>query len=696
MSNQTKAPINVLLVDEGQFQATFEKAPLGIGLIDRHGRLFSINPALRAMLGEDPGPDATLADYVHADDRQRFVDLTCLLLSGAHADRSLEARFVPRSGFFSCGRINVSLVRSDDQQPRFAVCMIEDITGRKAGEDQSRLAAKVLEATSEGIFVTDIGLHIIHVNPSFSRLTGFDAADVLGHKPSVLASGRHGPEFYATMWKAIQKDGIWRGEIWDRKKSGDLFVIWLNISVVKNEHGAISHYFALFSDITSRKLSEERLNHLANHDVLTGLPNRALFLERLSRTLVRAQRNKLVFALLFLDLDQFKQINDNLGHIVGDTLLREVAERLSATVRRQDTVARLGGDEFVLIIEDINDFRDAATVAQKILGQFAPTFLLNGQPTRVSASVGISLFPGNGTDPATLLREADEAMYCAKKQGRASFRFASADLSEKAFERDTLRKALFQALDDEGLDIFYQPIVDLRTNRILSVEALLRWHHPTVGLMVPGQFLPLAIESGLMPSIGRWGLETAIRQLSLWRRNGHPDLRLCVNVNKYELHAADFVRQLHDILSKHGVPAASLDIEIPETIVTDNAPETVPIIKRLHEMQCRVALDDFGAGRTDFRALRQVPVDSLKIAPDFIRGLPGNHDEAKLVNAVIVVAHSLRITVVAKAVETCDQYTFLHQHHCDAAQGYLFSRPVPWHEFPPPVDVAALAEYSPG
>jgi diguanylate cyclase (GGDEF)-like protein/PAS domain S-box-containing protein len=679
---------------EGQFRAVFENAGLGIGLIDDRGHLFSANPALRAMLADDPTecPEATLYDYIHPDDRCAFVEMTDALLGGAREDLSLEVRFVPKAGFFAWGRVNVSLVRGADQRPQFAVGMVEDITGRKVMEDQLRLAAKVLEATSEGVFVTDAGLNIIHVNPSFSRLTGFDAADVLGNKPSVLSSGRHGPEFYANMWKSIGEEGFWRGEIWDRKKSGELFAIWLNISMVRNEHGETSHYFAVFSDITLRKLSEERLSHLANHDTLTGLPNRALFQERLGRALIRAERNKLVFALLFLDLDQFKQINDNLGHLIGDVLLREVGDRLSSTVRRQDTVARLGGDEFVLIIEDINDFRDAATVAQKILGQFTEPFLLNGQPTKISASVGISLYPGDGSAAETLLHQADEAMYCAKKQGRASFRFASTDLSERAFEREALRRALLRAVEEGGLEIHYQPIVDLTTNAIISVEALLRWRHPEIGLMVPGQFLPVAIDSGLMPAIGRWVLKSSVRQVARWRRDEHPDLRLCVNVSQKELHAKDFIHLMHDTLAEGGIPAGAVDVEIPESLAMDDVPATLRAIAQLHDLKCRVTLDDFGAGRTDFRALRQVPIDTLKIAPEFIRGLPGSGDEAKLVNAAIVVAHSLPITVIAKAVETSEQYTFLRQHHCDAAQGYLFSRPVPPDEFPPRLDFTALVE----
>lgn len=678
---------------EGQFRAVFENAGLGIGLIDRQGHLFSANPALRGMLADAPdqNPQATFYDYIHPDDRTRFIPLTEALLQGRHENLSAEVRFVPKAGFFAWGQAHVSLVRSADGHPQFAVGMVEDITRRKAMEEQLHLAAKVLEATSEGVFVTDADLQIVHVNPAFSLITGFTADDVLGQTPSILASGRHNPDFYASMWTSIHSEGAWGGEIWNRKKSGDLFAVWINISVVKNEQDETTHYFAVFSDITLRKESEERLNHQANHDVLTGLPNRALFQERLARAKIRAERNRLVFALLFLDLDQFKQINDNLGHLAGDTLLRSVATRLTGAVRRQDTVARLGGDEFVLIIEDISDFRDAATVAQKILGRFAEPFLLSDQPTRVSTSIGISLYPSDGMDAEMLLRQADEAMYCAKKQGRGSFRFAATDLSERAFERETLRAALHRTVEEGGLEIHYQPIIALDTGTIQSVEALLRWRHPEIGLMIPGQFLPLAVESGLMPRIGKWVLESALRQLVLWRSSGHPDLRLCINVGKSELHAENFAHLLRNCLAAHGVPADALDIELPVALVMDAAPATRDAISQLHEMACRIALDDFGAGRTDFRTLRQVPINTLKISPDFIRGLPASKDEAKLITAAIVVAHSLSISVVAKAVETSEQYDYLCRNHCDAAQGYLFSRPLPPAEFPPPLDLASLA-----
>lgn len=679
---------------EKHLRAAFENASVGIGMIDAKGELFSSNPAMRSLFAAaTSSPHAGFQDLIAAEDRGRALPrIRDLLVGGGPLALSMDVRFGAKGGEARWMRVNLASIREADGQPPFAVCMIEDISRRKATEDQLRLSAQVLEATTEGVFVTDAGLRIIHVNPAFCKLTGFAAADVLGQPPSVLSSDRHGPDFYAEMWKAIRNDGSWRGEIWNRTKSGELFAAWINISAVRNENGETTHYFAVFSDITDRKRSEERLNHLANHDALTGLPNRALFQERLGRALIRAERNRLVFALLFLDLDQFKQINDNLGHLAGDHLLKEVASRLSGTVRRQDTVARLGGDEFVLIIEDISDFRDAATVARKVLARFAEPFVLSDQPTRVSTSIGISLYPGDGNDVQTLLGQADEAMYCAKKQGRSSFRFAAADLSEKVFERETLQKGLSRAIEENGLEIHYQPIVSLEAGAVQSVEALLRWRHPEVGLMIPGQFLPLAVESGLMPAIGQWVLESSLRQLARWRSGDHPDLRLCLNVGKSELHTGNFPQKLGDCLAANRLPAGAVDIELPAALAMEAAPATCQAISQLHDMGCRVALDDFGAGQTDFRALRKIPIDILKISPDFVRGLPGSGEEAKLIDAAIVAAHSLSISVVAKAVETSEQYDFLRRHRCDAAQGYLFSRPLPPEEFPPPIDIASLAE----
>ncbi len=358
-----------------------------------------------------------------------------------------------------------------------------------------------------------------------------------------------------------------------------------------------------------------------------------------------------------------------------------MAERLNSTVRKVDTVARLAGDEFTLILTDINDFRDAATVAKKILRRFSEPFDLDGRPRKVTISIGISLYPTDGQDVPSLLQQADEAMYTAKKQGRDSFRFASADLSQQAFEREALESALRQAVVDGGLEVHYQPIIEVASGRITGAEALLRWRHPEIGLMVPGQFLPLAQHSGLMPAISQWVLKSAFDQGAAWRAAGHGDLRLCINVSASELKDPNFHGLVERLLQETGLPGSSVDFEIPASVGLEGKEPVIRAMEELHRLGCRIALDDFGTGRPDFASFRQLPVNVLKVSPEYIRDVASGGQEAKLVRAATEIAHSLHIEVVAKAVETTDQYDFLRQNQCDRAQGFFFSRPLPPGEF---------------
>ncbi len=669
---------------EAQLRAIFDNAAVGIALWSAEGRCLNCNSTFAEMLGHQVAEvvGRGWAELSHPDDLPSAQSACGDLHGGRIAQLDLETRFLTRAGEVVWVRINSSLADIAGHDGPVAVAMIEDVTEKKRLEDYQRLAAQVVDGTSEGVFITDADLRILHVNPAFTTLTGFEPAEVVGHKPSIMSSGRHGRDFYKRLWDELAAKGRWQGEIWNRRKTGELFAEWLSISMVRNARGDVTNYVAVFSDITSRKQNEERLNYQANHDPLTTLPNRSLFMERLSRALARAHRNHLLVAVLFLDLDGFKGINDTHGHLVGDLLLQAVAERLSSCVRQGDTVARLGGDEFTIILEDIADFRDAAVVAQKILKQFANPFMLEDHHLRVTTSIGVAVYPADGTDGLALLHSADEAMYRAKKQGKNAYQFHSEELNAQAFERMSLESALRLALERDEFRLYYQPIYDLASGRLISAEALLRWQHPEIGLVAPAHFLPLAEETGLILPIGRWAIEQACRQAAGWARQGCRDLKVAINLSRSQLFSFDIIGCLSAALADSGVDPALIQLEIPESSVMSGTPENEAVVRKLKALGVCIAIDDFGTGYSSFGNLRRLPVDILKIDQSFVRDITQDADDAKIVNAITAIAHSLRMTVVAEGVETAEQVEFLRKSRCDAVQGYYFTRPGPADEIP--------------
>lgn len=668
---------------EALFRTIIESTSLGVSLVDGDRINVKSNPAMQRMLGytSDELDGMAIADFIHPDDFAEGDRLLGELLAGEREDYQIDKRFRRKDGSVFWVRLSVSSLRDAGGRPEFAVGLIDDITERREMEERLRLAATVLENTIEGIFVCDAEQRIVHVNPAFTELTGFTSEDVIGRKPNVLSSGRHEKAFYERMWKQLRECGKWQGEIWNRRKSGELFAEWLNISVVRDDADSVRHYVAVFSDITSRKQTEERLNYQANHDPLTTLPNRTLFHERLTRALARSHRNRLPVALLFLDLDHFKEVNDGCGHLTGDKLLQEVGERLVSCTRQGDTVARMGGDEFTLILEDIADFRDAAVVAQKILRSLGAPFVIGDYRVGVTTSIGISLYPADGNDIQSLLRTADEAMYRAKKQGKNSYQFHSETLNAQAFERLALESSLVGALDGGQLRLYYQPIYDLSSGALVAAEALLRWHHPEVGVVLPAQFLSLADQTGLILPIGRWVLNAACAQIRQWHRRGHPDLRLTVNISEHQLRHGEAVAAVRAALADSGLAPECLDLDLPESAVMGRSREHQGTLEELKGLGVRISVDDFGTGYSSFGYLRRLPIDTLKIDQSFVRDIMTDSDDAKIITAITAIAHSLRLSVVAEGVETSEQLAFLRKHRCDRAQGFLFSRPVPPEEF---------------
>jgi len=685
---------------ETRFRALFMNAGAGVILVDRNGAFLHCNPAFCAMVGRTEAElqALTIGEITHPEDRARVEDLYRKIIDGEIDSYDTTKRYLHRDGSVRWVRLTVTAM-SDTADPAVchAVAVVEDVTETRRLEDHMRLATTVFENTGEGLFVTDANRRIIHVNPAFSVLTGYQPQDVLGRSPRVLSSGRHPPEFYLQMLESLKRTGKWQGEIWNRRKNGEMFAVWLNIAEVHDESGRTTNFVSVFSDITARKEDEERLSYQANHDPLTRLPNRTLFQERLSRALTRATRSRGMVALLFIDLDFFKQVNDTLGHLAGDLLLQQVAERLAACVRQGDTVARLAGDEFTVILEDLTEARDSAVVAHKILSLLAQPFDLAGQRAQISSSIGVALYPADADDAATLVKLADAAMYGAKRQGRNGCRFHSETINAQAFHRLALEGSLRRAVERQEFDLHFQPLFTARGGSVAAVEALLRWQHPDLGTMPPAQFLALAEESGLSEAIGREVLRQACRQAKSWLDLGIAPGRVCVNLSPRQIRSAEIVTVVAQILAETGLPAAMLELDLPEQCVTDRGHNVDALLTRLKALGVKIALDEFGSGYSSFSALRHLPADRLKISRSFILDAVAGHENAEVLTAIVAVARGLHMEVVAAGIETPAHWAAMIRYECELVQGFLFAPPMPAeqmtaflrHPVPPPLLVAA-------
>ncbi len=665
---------------EARFRAVFANAGIGVVVVDPAGALMDVNRAFATMVGYAVHElkTMTLVGLTHPEDQARSEAAMARINDGDSDSYQMLKRYLAKDGRVVWARLTVTAVRDEDSGGvEFTVAVVEDVTERKRLEDHMRLAVTVFENTGDGLFITDAARRIIHVNRAFTDITGYLPEEALGQTPKVLSSGRHGADFYARMWHALETTGRWQGEIWDRRKSGEMFAGWQSIAAVRGDDGEVANYVAVLSDITSRKQVEERLSYAANHDPLTRLPNRTLFHERLSRALARAHRNRDVVALLFVDLDHFKQVNDTLGHLAGDLLLQKVAERIGNSIRQGDTVARLSGDEFTVILEDIQDPRDAAIVAHKILRTLADPFELGpGQTASISSSIGVAVYPVDAGDTQTLIKLADNAMYRAKRLGRNGCQFHSETVNAQAFERMVLEDTLRGALERGEFSLHYQPVFDAHTGAVAAVEALLRWRHPEVGMVVPSQFLALAEETGLVLPIGRWVLETACRQVKAWHDMGFRDLVLDVNLSTRQLRQADIIESVAEAIEISGLSPDRLALEVPESSIIDKGAEPGGVFTRLAALGLHLAIDEFGAGFSSFTFLRRLPANALKISQAFVRNIATSSDDAEIVTAIVAVARGLHMSVVAPGVETEEQFAFLATYGCDRVQGFLFARPM--------------------
>lgn len=687
-------PYQRLFVSERLLQASEERFALAMqgandGLWDWNLETDEVyySPRWKEMLGFRDDEiehqlDAGLM-RVHPNDRARVLKAIDDYTSGHSSSFSIEMRMRHKDGHWINILSRAFLVRrKSDGHPLRLVGTHVDITDHKQLEESLQLYSLIYQSSAEAVMVTDSNNRIVAVNPAFSHDTGYTLEEVVGKNPKLLKSGHHDKDFYREMWSSLLKKGQWQGELWDRRKDGSDHIKFANISVIRNADGSIYRHVSQFYDITEKKQSEELIWRQANFDVLTGLPNRSMFQDRFNQEIKKSHRTGLPIALLFIDLDHFKEINDTLGHSIGDLLIKEASQRLVTCVREPDTVARFGGDEFTILLAEMTDPSCIAHITQDILKKLAKPFQLGHEIAYVSASIGIALYPEDASNIEELLKNADQAMYQAKDAGRNRFCYFTAVMQEAAQTRMRITNELREALGKNQLWVAYQPIVELATGHIHKAESLIRWRHPTRGLISPAEFIPIAENSGLIVEIGEWIFRKAADQTKHWRALIHPNFQISVNKSPVQFYNTDSNRSSWlDYMQSIGLPGLGITVEITEGLLLDANTIVTDRLLELRDAGIEVSLDDFGTGYSSLSYLKKFDIDYLKIDQSFVRTMTSDSNDMVLCEAIIVMAHKLNIKVIAEGIETVEQRDMLLAAGCDYGQGYLFSKPVPAEEF---------------
>ena len=618
-------------------------------------------------------------ENVHPDDQRAIAQRMDDHLTGKVGLFESEQRVRLRNGMWIWVLARGKIVeRDDDGRPRRICGTARNITATREADRERRIVQEVLSSMREAVTVCDLDFNFVSVNPAFTRITGWQEHEVIGRSASLLNCAQHSAEYYQNMRESIAREGLWRGELWQRRKDGEEFLSWLQSSEVRDAHGQRTHFIGVLTDITERKRNEQELRYLANYDTLTGLPNRTLLSERLGHAVIRARRGGRKVAVLFLDLDRFKHVNDSMGHAAGDRMLKAAGGRLRDNIRDGDTVARIGGDEFTVILEELADASEAERVAQNLISAFEKPLELNdGQDVVISPSIGISLYPDHAQTPTDLLKFADTAMYQAKDRGRKTYMVYTESMDAAARMRATLVGALRKAMERNEFSLVYQPKQSLLDEQITGVEALLRWHSEELGDIPPSTFIPVAEESGLIIEIGDWVLQRACEQLASWHRDGLRDISMSVNLSVLQLQRSDLIQRLCDILAINDIAPNQLELELTETVVMANAEQSINTLRQLKAVGVVLSIDDFGTGYSSLSYLRRLPIDTLKIDKEFVGDITTDPDDEAITATVINMAHSLGLNVIAEGVETAEQAEYLREQGCDEIQGHWLSKPLP-------------------
>ncbi len=687
---ERRAMENALRESESRFRELYEKAPLAYQSLDIEGNILEVNDAWLNLLGfaREEVIGRFIGDFMTDVSIKTLQNEFPKFQQRGKVDGPLF-HFLHRDGTRRLLMVNGQIARDREGNFQRTHCIMTDLTERLQSAEQLRLAAAVFEQSAEGIVILDATHIVLMVNQAYTKMTGYSAAELIGKPPPVMDPGCNDASFIRAMWETVEAHGSWQGELWNRRKDGDLYPELASVSRVHDEEGKVSHYIAIVTDISAHKANEAHIHRLAHFDALTGLPNRSLLADRVGQSLSRVERNAESLALIFMDIDRFKNVNDSLGHRIGDELLIQVAGRLRHVLREEDTVSRLGGDEFILVLPSASA-EGAAHVAEKVLKSLSAPYQIEHHELNVTASLGIAMYPNDGHTYDALSMCADAAMYRAKQGGRNTFRFFTREMQERSDRTLQLENALRRALDMDQLELHYQPQISLADGRVIGVEALLRWRHPELGNVSPADFVPIAEESGLILPIGEWVLRMAIRQMQLWQEAGLPTMVMAVNLSAVQFRQSRLPELVSQTLEEFKLPPECLELELTEGVAMDNPLGAIAVMNDLHERGVHMSIDDFGTGYSSLSYLKRFKVYKLKIDQSFVRDISTDPEDAAIVEAIIGLSRSLGLKTIAEGVETAEQLAFLRERGCDEAQGYQIGRPMLAEDFE-----AFLRDYRP-
>lgn len=675
---------NALTRSETMLRMALEGSGSGVWEWDAVQQKLNLSSGMSALLhyrGQDLSHDFDFYTRLHPDDADAVrSEIRQTLEQGSIL--ALTARLLCFDGLYRWFRARGQAHRDVDGRLLRISGLLTDQTASREADERRRLAAAVVENTIEGVVVTDARSRILSVNPSFTRLLGFSEAEMLGQTPRMFKSGRHDKEFYDAMWASMHATGHWQGEIWNRRKNGEIFPERMSLSAVKDAAGAVTHYVCMFTDISAEKAREQQLEFLAHRDALTGLPNRSHFALMLGDAVERAKAEQRGLAVMLLNIDRFKDVNDSYGHAVGDEVLKHIAYQVQGALRCCDIIGRLAGDELCVVAQHLSSEKEAVEIAERLMTAAAKAWITpDGLPVVVSVSVGICMYPDHALTTEDLMQGAHAAVYGAKNRGSNAWCFFHEYMTQAARERLALEARLRRALELGHMRLFYQPQVDLRTGRLTGAEALLRWHDPEEGLISPARFIPVAESSGVIGPLGLWVLGEACRQGQAWREAGLPELTIAVNVSLHQFLLTDIAGETAQVLETSGFPAHLLELEITESALAEKPEEALAVLSRLRDLGLRLAIDDFGTGYSSLAHLKRFPLDLLKIDRGFIHDIPNSGDDMAISSSVIALGHAMGLKVLAEGVETQEQLSFLQDKGCDFFQGYFCSRPLPAEDF---------------